>query len=95
MGGSAAVYIRSVTVNTYTVNGSNITSSPSPVPQNAQVVVRFTVRTILTSGNLTTGERLNIDNFRIDLISALDTWLRGQGFGVLNITITTGNTIFG
>jgi hypothetical protein len=95
MGGSAAVYIRSIAINTYTIDGSNVTSNPSPVPENAQVTVRFTVRTILSSGNLTMGEMLNIDNFRGDLQSALRTWLRDQGFGQSNITITTGNTIFG
>jgi hypothetical protein len=95
MGGSAAVYIRSIAVNTYSVNGVNITSSPSPVPESAQVTVRFTVRTILGFNNLSMGERMNIDNFRGDLQSALRNWLRDRGFGQFNINITTGDTIFG
>jgi len=95
MGGSAAIYIKTITINTYTVDGESINRSPPPVPENAQVQVKFTVKTNLSFNNLEMGERLNIDNFRIDLKSALTTWLTNQGFGRWNITITTGDTVFG
>jgi hypothetical protein len=95
MGGSAAVYVKSITINSYTVAGKNITTKPSPVLENAEVQVKFTLRTILSFNNLTMGERLNIDNYRIDLLGDLTDWLQEQGFGRLKITITTGNTVFG
>jgi hypothetical protein len=95
MGGKAAVYIRSITINSYTVDGGNITTNPSPVPENAKVQVKYTVRTILIFNNLTMGERLNIDNFKWDVQSALQKWLKEQGFGSSNINVTAGDTIFG
>ena len=95
MGGSAAVYIRSIAVNTYTVEGKNIGTNPSPVPESAQAEVKFTVRTILSFNGLSIGERLNVDNFRVDLQSDLKDWLVNQGFGYSNVKVTTGNTTFG
>jgi hypothetical protein len=93
---NAAVYIKSITVNTYTIGGTSITTNPSAVPEDADVKVKFTLRTILVFDNLTMGERLNIDNFRIHLIDALQTWLKQQGFNsVPSANITTGNTVFG
>jgi len=95
-GSNAAVYIKSIAVNTYTIGGSNITSNPSAVPEDADVRVKFTLRTNLGFDNLTMGERLNIDNYRVDLMSALQSWLKSQGFkSVPSGNITTGNTIFG
>lgn len=95
MSNSAAVYVRSVAINTYTVNGNNITTNPSPVPESAQVQVRFTVRTILIFDNLSLGERMQIDNFRTFLLAELRTWLKNQGFQYSNTNVTTGNTIYG
>ena len=91
----ASAYIRSITINSYTVNGVNITTNPSPVPENAEVRVQFTLRTILGFNTLTLAERLHIDNFRLALQRDLQDWLESQGFGFWNITITTGNTVFG
>jgi uncharacterized lipoprotein YehR (DUF1307 family) len=93
-GENAAVYIRSITVNTYTIDGTSITTNPAAVPENADVEVKFTIRTILGFNQLTMGERLNIDNYRIDLMDALESWLKQQGFKDVP-SITTGNTIFG
>jgi hypothetical protein len=95
-GENAAVYVRSITVNTYTIDGTSITTNPAAVPENADVEVKFTIRTILCFNNLTMGERLQIDNYRIDLMDALRSWLKQQGFKeVPSGNITTGNTVFG
>jgi len=60
------------------------------------VQVKFTIRTILGSSNLTMGEKLNIDNYRVDLMYDLQNWLKTQGFkSVPSGNITTGSTIFG
>ena len=90
-----AAYIRSITINSYTVNGASITTNPSAVPVTAEVRVQFTLRTHLSFNNLEMGERLQIDNFRIQLQGDLQNWLQEQGFGRWNITVTTGNTVFG
>jgi hypothetical protein len=93
---NAAVYIKSITVNTYTINGTSIATNPAAVPENANVKVTFTIRTILSYNNLTMGERLNIDNYRVALIDALRNWLKQQGFkDVPSTNITTGSTVFG
>jgi len=95
MGTTAAAHIRSITINSYIVNGVNITTNPSPVPANAEVRVQFTLRTWQSFNNLEMGQRLNIDNFRLALQRDLQDWLESQGFGFWNITVTTGNTVFG
>jgi hypothetical protein len=93
---NAAVYIRSITVNTYTINGTSITTNPADVAENADVKVKFTLRTNLSFAQLTVGERLNIDNYRIALMDDLKSWLEQQGFeNVPFANITTGNTVFG
>jgi hypothetical protein len=93
---NAAVYIKSITVNTYTIDGTSIATNPAAVPENADVKVKFTIRTILGYNNLTTGERLNIDNYRVALMDALQSWLKQQGFkNVPSSNITTGSTVFG
>jgi hypothetical protein len=95
-GEQAAVYIRSITLNTYTIGGKSITTKPAAVAENAEVKVKFTLRTNLSFNQLTVGERLNIDNYRIDLMSDLQSWLKQQGFeNVPSANITTGNTTFG
>jgi hypothetical protein len=95
-GENAAVYIKSITVNTYTIGGKTITTNPDAVPEDADVRVKFTVRTILSYNNLTMGERLQIDNFRLALMDDLKKWLQQQGFkNVSSGNITTGNTVFG
>ena len=76
-----------------------LSSSPwqDRLPGNAKVTGTLfgTLRTILTQSNLNTGERLNIDNYRLALQSALRDWLQDQGFSSSNITVTTGTTVFG
>jgi uncharacterized protein (DUF1697 family) len=59
------------------------------------VKVKFAIRTILDFDNLTMGERLQIDDFRLELMDALKSWLEDQGFSYSKIDITTGNTVFG
>jgi hypothetical protein len=95
-GENAAVYIKSITLNTYTIGGTSITTKPDAVSEDADVKVKFTIRTILGFDNLTMGERLQIDNFRVSLMGALNTWLKQKGFkSVPSANITTGNTVFG
>jgi hypothetical protein len=95
-GENAAVYIKSTTINTYTIGGKSITTNPAAVSEDADAKVKFTIRTILIFDNLTMGERLQIDNFRIALMDALKKWLQQQGFkNIPSTNITTGNTVFG
>jgi hypothetical protein len=62
--------------------------------ENADVAVKYTLKTHLSFNQLTIGERLNIDNYRIDLMDALKSWLQQQGFKNVK-NITTGTTVFG
>ena len=78
-GNPLSSYVSGITIVTYTVGGTNITTNTPSVPANSRVVI--TVRVNARAGIGATGN-LWVDSFRANLPNIIRNWISDQGFDI-------------